>query len=549
LAGSSTNKQEEFGGAGVHRGVYQVLRAPLLDPEGNLVGAGEVALDVTRQVEAEEALRESEERYRLLYENSLDGIFLTKPDGRILAANPAVCRMFGRTEAEICQLGRSGIVDMTDPRVAIAMEERARTGRFRTELRLIRKDGSIFPGEVTSTVFTGADGQPRTSMLVRDITERKLAEKEILNLSKFPTENPYPVMRLGLDGRILYANKASEVLLNTWDRRVGQVVPEEWREYLVEAFGSGSNKVVEIECSGQIFSCVLAPIQDAGYVNVNGRDITENKKMEKAILEQSQVLESLVRERTSELDDTNRRLTQVLDEEKTIRMQLVQTEKHGAIGRMIASIAHELNNPIQTIQNCLYIIHQEFTPDSPAQEFFEMAFVEIERIATLVSQLREIYRPQMNEELKSIDLGKILKEVNSLLMPHLQHENVIWSNTGVSAPIKIRGVPDQIKQVFINLALNAIEAMQPHGGRLLIDMSVPKNSNMALVSIQDNGPGIPAENLSRVFEPFFSTKETGMGLGLSICYDIVKKLDGDMTVESQPGQGTVFSVWLPLANS
>lgn len=132
--------------------------------------------DISAWVEAERALRESEERYRLLFNNSLDAVILSAPDGRILTANPAACRIFGRTEAELCAVGRAGVVDSADPRLAAALAERAQTGKFSGELTFIRKDGTKFPGEISSAVFTDQEGQQRTSILVRDITERKRVE-------------------------------------------------------------------------------------------------------------------------------------------------------------------------------------------------------------------------------------------------------------------------------------------------------------------------------------------------------------------------------------
>ncbi len=124
-------------------------------------------------------LRESEERYHLIVDNSDDAIFLIVPDGRILAANPAACKMFGRTEAEMCRLGRNEIVDPTDPRLAEALNDRARTGRFKGELTLLRRGGQPFPVEVTTSVFRDRAGHQRTSMLIRDITERKRAEEAL----------------------------------------------------------------------------------------------------------------------------------------------------------------------------------------------------------------------------------------------------------------------------------------------------------------------------------------------------------------------------------
>ena len=127
----------------------------------------------------ERALKESEEKYRLLYENSMDAILYTSPDGSIQAANPAACAMFQRTEEEIIKNGRAGVIDATDPRLSAALEERARTGRFEGELTFLRKDGTRFPGEMSSSIFTDRTGQKRSSMIIRDITGRKRAEKAL----------------------------------------------------------------------------------------------------------------------------------------------------------------------------------------------------------------------------------------------------------------------------------------------------------------------------------------------------------------------------------
>jgi PAS domain S-box-containing protein len=124
-------------------------------------------------------LAESEERFRLLYENSMDAILLTSPDGSIQAANPAACAMFQRTEEEIIRCGRNSVVDVTDSRLSLALEERARTGRFKGELTFLRKDGTRFPGEISSNIFTDRTGQKRTSMIIRDITERRKQEQAL----------------------------------------------------------------------------------------------------------------------------------------------------------------------------------------------------------------------------------------------------------------------------------------------------------------------------------------------------------------------------------
>jgi len=125
------------------------------------------------------ALRESEERYRTFFQNSMDAILLTAPDGSIFAANPAACKILGRTVEQICALGRGGLVDLSDPRLPVLLDERARTGKAFGELTMFRNDGSPFPVEVSSAVFQDQRGNPRTSMIIRDITERKRAEEAI----------------------------------------------------------------------------------------------------------------------------------------------------------------------------------------------------------------------------------------------------------------------------------------------------------------------------------------------------------------------------------
>ncbi|HZL11527.1 MAG TPA: PAS domain S-box protein [Prolixibacteraceae bacterium] len=157
---------------------------PQIDLNGDIVGYIGTINDITERKHSENALKESEEKYRSIYENSSVAILLTDLDGTILSANDFACKIFGRTEQEICQVGRNGVIDATDSRLPAYTEERKRTGKAKGELTFIKKDGTKFTGEISTVIFRDLEGNERTSMVIRDLTEQKLAEQEIKILNQ-----------------------------------------------------------------------------------------------------------------------------------------------------------------------------------------------------------------------------------------------------------------------------------------------------------------------------------------------------------------------------
>ena len=260
---------------------FSLVRNSKGEPAG-ILGVGR---DITERKRLDDKLRESEERYRSVFESSIDAILLTSPDGSIHAANPAACRILGRTEEELREVGREGVVDRSDPRLRHLLEERARTGRFTGELTFKRKDGTRFPAELTTSLFKDRDGLEKTSIIIRDITERKKVEDEIRDLARFPSDNPNPVLRLNKDGAILTANPASKLLVQEWGSEVGQVAPKSWRDLAADALSTQQDKNVDVEFGGRSYTFLVKPVKDAGYVNLYGRDITERKQSEEALRE------------------------------------------------------------------------------------------------------------------------------------------------------------------------------------------------------------------------------------------------------------------------
>jgi len=171
--------------------------------DGTVTGTASIGEDITERKLIENSLLESEEKYRSFFENSVDAILLTSPDGRITAANPSACRMFGRTEKEIIKLGRSGLIDDSDPRVPVFLAEREKTGRAEGELYFLRKDGTRFHAEITSVIFSDIGGEKKTSMTIRDITRRKQLEDEVREREekyrKMFMDNPQPMWIYDVD--------------------------------------------------------------------------------------------------------------------------------------------------------------------------------------------------------------------------------------------------------------------------------------------------------------------------------------------------------------
>jgi signal transduction histidine kinase len=166
----------------------------------------------------------------------------------------------------------------------------------------------------------------------------------------------------------------------------------------------------------------------------------------------------------------------------------------------------------------------------------------------LIARLRETYRPVESEEFQPESINILVEEVQKLLGTHLRHNQIEFEFSPDEHLPEIHIIRDQIKQVILNISLNAIEAM-PDGGRMVVRTKNKPENNGVQFSISDSGPSINPKVLPYIFDPFVTTKEGGTGLGLAISYDIVRRHDGYISVESAPKEGTTFTVWLPVEQS
>jgi signal transduction histidine kinase len=249
-------------------------------------------------------------------------------------------------------------------------------------------------------------------------------------------------------------------------------------------------------------------------------------------------------------------LTQLRElERRRLERQLFETEKLAAIGRVAAAVAHEINNPMEAIKNSLHLLVADLPADSPNRPFLDIANKEIMRVSGIIRQMLGLYR--MDDAPAPLDVNTVVDEALTLLQRQLAGKNIALKKEMSAGLPWVHGSSNQLKQVFLNLFLNATEAMQGHGElrvvtrKGLYDGSDYLEGDYVSIEVHDTGVGIPAEYLSRIFEPFFSTKrdQHGTGLGLWVSNDIVRQHGGHIRVESRPGQGSTFTIALPMGEN
>ena len=227
--------------------------------------------------------------------------------------------------------------------------------------------------------------------------------------------------------------------------------------------------------------------------------------------------------------------------------QLVRAEKLAAIGQLAASIAHEVGNPLQAIQGFLALFLEQCAPDTPNRNFLELSEDEIERIVQVIARLRDLYRPRA-DVVAPVVLNDLVNNVLLLTSKQMEHHHVqIHTDLAPNLP-QVHVVADQIKQVLLNLVLNAIDAMK-QGGALVVRTVARVDAGDAPVvdiMISDSGVGILPDQIPHIFDGLHTTKDRGMGLGLYTSKAIIERHMGRINVASTLGEGTTFTITLPI---
>jgi PAS domain S-box-containing protein len=502
-------------------------------------------------------LEESKERYRNIsrFLNSiLDSateyaIIALDFYGSIMEYNKGAERLFGWKKEELINKLNIGVTIPPEARAqGIQKEMSARTrneGVCELEMLRLRKDGTRFPALTTVTAITDPSGKTIGFVeIIRDITIRKKLERELRETKEF-LENIMEssvdgILTTDLKGVITYQNRAMEEMLQYPREEVlGTHVSSLYKRGIQQAkdvmdllkrVERAKNYETEVlSRDGRILtiltSLFLLRNEEDHVIGTAGifKDITEQKLLEARL--------------------------------KAAQAGLVEASKMRALGELVAGVAHELNNPLMASQTILHVILRNLPPDFPERPRLELIHKCNDRIAKIVDHLREFSR-QKTPEYAEVEINKPIE--NALLITGqqlLDHGITIVRDLSADHP-RVLGDPNQLEQVFLNLISNARDAMDDSNGpskELTIASNlISENGSSAVeVRLRDTGVGIPPENLTKIFEPFFSTKPVGKGtgLGLSLCFSIVEAHKGRIEINSKPGEGTEVRVVIPAVES
>ena len=488
-----------------------------------IVGASILGRDVTEQ-------REKELRFTELFETLQEGVYFSTPEGQLLDANPALVAMLGYTRKDELLAVDPGALspDSTEPVLGRMVSDR---GGLRTrELKLRRKDGTAATFlDSSRAVWDTAGNIIRYQGTLVDVTEKRAMERQLLQQEEFRRRllESFPdlILVVDLDERYTFvSSRVRDMLGYQPEALMGKKISE-----LEDHSPELASLYHDVASSRQVFAST-----EYGARHSDGSWRT-------------------MRASASQLFDAEWKLIGVIisvrdiTTERKLEQQVVQSERLAAMGAMIGGVAHELNNPLTVILGSADLLQDRVT-DEFAQKQVASLQQQARRAAEIVKDLTYFSRPPAPGK-SGINLSEVVDRTLTLYAYSLRKNNITVDFLREPGLPYAQGDPQQLMQVFLNVIVNAEQAIREAraGGTLRIRLG--KSANSVWASFQDDGTGIPPENLPLIFDPFYTTKRPGRGtgLGLSICKSVMKEHNGNVEAANAPGGGAVFTVTLPTA--
>jgi two-component system NtrC family sensor kinase len=510
-------------------------------PEVGRVNTYVYLRDITERKRFERDLKASEEKYRNLFESVRHGLFISSKQGKFLDCNQALMDMLGyedKGEFLEIDIARDLYVNPKDRRrFQKLIEKEGFVKDFEVDFR--KKNGETITILLTAHALKDPDGGViGYEGLNIDISQRKVMERELSEANEFLTNliesSVDSIIVTDMKGNILIFNKGAERILGYQSEEV-----------------VGKMNIREIYAPG-VAQEVMKKMRSPDYGEVGKlhslRIVHRNKWGEWIDGDLSASL--IYDDQGNEIGSIGifKDLRERLKMEEKLRetqQQLMQSEKLAAMGRLTSQIAHELNNPIYGIMNTLELLKTEIAPESKRSKVLEMSLSETQRLSEMLRNMLGFSKPD-EEVRRPIDVNELLESIVLFLDKQMREVNIdIETRFGEEIP-KVMGSTNQLRQLLLNIIRNAKEAM-PQGG--ILSLETMGEDKRVIIHIKDTGIGIPKGIQDKIFEAFFTTKQEvkGVGLGLSVCYGIVRDHGGEIFVESEEGRGSTFSVILPTA--
>jgi PAS domain S-box-containing protein len=520
----------------------EVCIAPTRSEDGRIKTYAYIR-DITERKKFEKDLRESEEKYRNLFERVRHGLFISAKEGHFLDCNQAMWGLLGYQDKEEflkIDIVKDLYVNPEDRKTFMELVEKL--GFIKDfEVEFKKKNGERITVLLTATAkrdekgtIIGYEG------LNIDITDRKKMEKELkeandflMNLIESSVDG---IIVTDMKGDILIFNKGAEDLLGYKSEEVvGKM---------------NIRSIYQLGVAKEVMEKLRSP--DFGGVGKLTSLPIFHRRKDGEMIEGDLSASLIYNEKGNEIasvgifKDLRERL-KMERELREIQQALLQSEKLAAMGRLTSQIAHELNNPIYGIMNTLELLKTEIPPENKRRRILELSLSEIQRLSEMLRNMLSFSKPE-EEKRRPVKIDELIEGILLVMEKQMKESNIQVEASFDSDIPEVMASTNQMRQVMLNILKNAKEAM-PKGGTLTVRTA--REGNKVLITTQDTGIGIPEEIRDKIFEAFFTTKQKvkGVGLGLSVCYGIIKDHGGEIKVESEEGKGTTFTISLPIGSS